>query len=308
MSHFKMFEKYASENFSTSLLAFCMAVCPRFKESIVRLMLARSRNLMIKDLRIDELAREYPITLDDATRKRPDLLVRGIADQMGFVVLLEAKIDVEFSPMQLSYYRSWLDSQPEHKDWKLLVTLTKRKYDPNELVDAQLLWAELIPEIAKVESENHSQFERSFWHELRLHVEDTMRTFTGFTTGYSDVLKLMQEVDMFLTEILSRLPIKKSVDYWQKERAAYYLPELKAIVGFYWWQKDFWREPYPNQFCVWKDGEKQPRPIVSPDNHPITLGEIIRNTNDPATSEEYILRITKQIARLCGVKTSSKGA
>jgi hypothetical protein len=67
-------------------------------------------------------------------------------------------------------------------------------------------------------------------------------------------------------------------------------------------------EIQPNQFCIWKDGEKQPIPVLSPENRPVTLEEIVRNTNDPATRDQYISSLAARIRVLCGVEGIGKVA
>lgn len=64
-----------------------------------------------------------------------------------------------------------------------------------------------------------------------------MATFQGFTLGFASVHRLMQEIDLFLDAVLGKLGItRRNVD-WKADRAAYWLPNEEATVGFYWWQK-----------------------------------------------------------------------
>jgi hypothetical protein len=74
------------------------------------------------------------------------------------------------------------------------------------------------------------------------------------------------------TGISERLHAEIASARWRQNRAAYYLPELKATIGFYWWNKDFWRESEPNRFCVWVDGQKDRLALAS-------LKDIMEKTN-----------------------------
>lgn len=300
MSDFDLFERHASENFSTSLLAFSMKLSPLFGELVVRRIFERSPIGPVRTVRIDDIEREYPITLQDSLRKRPDLVLRGLADETPFVVAVEAKKNAEFGPTQLKDYRGWLDSEPQNLK-KLLVILTKRKYHwRNEPFkpDAELCWSALRELISEVQAQPHSDFEGRYWEQLRMHVEDTMRTFEGFKTGTCDVHGLMQDVDLFLRRLFEEMKVTCDSG-WRDYYAAYYAPELSARIGFYWWRNDFWQEPNPNQFCVWRDCEKEPTPMQQ------SLEEIARKTQDPAERDQYISALADRVLKLCGKETTA---
>jgi hypothetical protein len=294
MGDFDLFERHASENFSTSLLAFSMKLSPQFGELLIRRIFECSTIGPVKTLRIDGIEREYPITVQDSLHKRPDLVLRGLVDGTAFVMVVEVKKNADFGPTQLKDYRDWLDSEPQNLK-KLLVTLTKRKYQwQNEPFkpDAELRWSALRDLISQVQPQVHSDFEGRYWEQLRLHVEDTMRTFEGFSTGSCDVHALMQDVDLFLRRLFEEMKVT-CLSGWRDYYAAYYAPELSARIGFYWWQNDFWHEPKPNHLCVWKDGEKEP--ILTGEG----LEEVVRNTQDPATREQYISGLAERVLKLC---------
>jgi hypothetical protein len=282
MSEFDLFERHTSENFSTSLLAFSMKLSHQFRELVARRIFERSPIGSVKTLRVDEIEREYPIALGEGLRKRPDMVLRGLADKATFVVVVEAKKNADFGPTQLKNYREWLELQPQKL--KLLAILTKRKYhwqNGSLKPDAELRWVELRDLISAIQSQAHPDFERGYWEHFRLHVENTMRTFGGFKTGSCDVHAWMQDVDLFLQRLFEEMKVTWTGG-WQDYRAACYVPELSATIGFYWWQNDFWHEPKPNQFCVWKDGEKEPIPMRE------SLEEVVQNTQDPAKRDQYI--------------------
>lgn len=295
MSDFRLFEHCRNENFSTALLAFSMRASPQFAVLVSRFLLQKALCLQPQTLSVEEIDRDYPIRLKHwESSKRVDLLIVACADDKRFLILIEAKITAMFGPNQLQDYRAWLNSQ--QADVKVLTTLTRYSYDGDVLTDASVRWTDFQPYISRMQADAASDFERLYWKNLGLHMEDTMRVFTGFTSGHCDVLTLLQEVDLFLAEILERLHVTKTVDYWQKERAAYYVPELKTTIGFYWWQKDFWREPEPNRFCVWVDGQKDRQALAS-------LDEIVKNTNSsvPEDSRDaYISKLVDQIRSVCG--------
>jgi hypothetical protein len=303
MGNFDLFERHASENFSTALLVFSMKLSPRFGELVVRQIFENrfptgASIEPVITVRVDEIEREYSIALPDSAQKRPDMIVRGLADRTDFVAIVEAKINADFGPTQLSDYRKWLCGEPQ--ETKLLVVLTKRKYHwQNEYVrpDAELRWSELRSLISDVQLQPHSEFEERYWEQFRLHVEDTMRTFEGFKAESCNVHALMQDVDLFLQRLFEELQVTCTRG-WRDYYAAYYAPELSSTIGFFWWRSDFWYEPQPNQFCVWKDGEKEPTPMRE------SLEEVARNTQDPATRDQYISDLAGRVLKLCGKGTT----
>jgi hypothetical protein len=289
---FDLFERHASENFSTSLLALSMKLSPRFGELVIRQIFGKLGIGAAKAIRIERVERECPIALGDDSRKRLDMMVEGLADGERFVVAVEAKINADFGPTQLRDYREWADGQRAH-----LVILTKRKYywqDKSIRPHAELRWSDLRPLISEVQSQLQSDFEKYYWEQFRLHVEDTMRTFEGFKSSGCDVYALMQDVDLFLLRLFEEMKVTCK-DEWKGSCAAYYARELAATIGFYWWRSsDFWHESQPNQFCVWKDGDEEPVPIGE------SFEDIVRNTQDPSKRDQYISQLADRILTLCG--------
>jgi hypothetical protein len=125
-----------------------------------------------------------------------------------------------------------------------------------------------------------------------------MQTFEGFKTGSCDVHALMRDVDLFLLRLLEEMKVtyKERWKYWC---AAYYVPELAATIGFYWWRGPSWREPKPNHFCILKEGEKEPIPIGE------SLEDVVRNTQNPAKRDQYIAELAARVLTCCGKRAES---
>jgi len=295
MSYFTLFDQCTDENFSTALLAFSMKSSQRFAQLVVRLILGIGTG-QATALIIEKIEREYSILLEEGQRKRLDLVVRGRIDTKTFVAVVEAKLESGFSANQLTTYREWLDTQPERV--KRLVILTRHRYNGQSLPhDSELQWTELLPLISQIQSQPQSDFEQSYWKQVRQHFEETMPTFEGFKDGACNVHSFMQCTDLFLDCVLKELGITKARSDWHDLCAAYYIEELSATIGFWWWRhQNFRNEPQPNQFCVWRNGDKQSMPLAS-------LEEIVRSTDNPETRDQYIASLADRIRELCPVKT-----
>jgi hypothetical protein len=299
MGDFNFFERCKSENFSTALLAFSMRRSPEFCDKIVR-KLAPCEWGDIAHLEIEQIEPQHTIEVAGSSMKRPDLVIIGKADSKEFIVALEVKIGQDFGEGQLKNYRTWLLEQ--RKPLTALATLTCRQYNWRDgdaaKPNAALRWIDLPPLIAKMESHSGSDFERSYWKHFRIYVEGIMRSFEGFTSGVFDVHGLMQEIDLFLRRLFEELGVKGG-GRWEAAFSGYDVPELAAKVGFYWWHGDFWDEQHPNELCIKKIGEKEPIFLDS-------LKEIITETNDPATRDDYIKGLARQIRETCMVKTEAE--
>jgi hypothetical protein len=137
-----------------------------------------------------------------------------------------------------------------------------------------------------------SAFEKRFWGHLAQHLEGIMATFNGFSADFSDVHRLMQEVDLLLVTPFRNMGIPKWYSYWNADRAAYWLPDRRATVGFWWWKR-FGDPVCQNALMVWRDGKPEGRLVWS-------LQEIIEKANrarQEGQLGDFINELTKQVER-----------
>lgn len=292
MSDFKLFETWYHENFSSSLLAFAMRQSPDFSQRVMNLLWTKSGNAS-GQIAIRNIEREYPIDVSDSkSRRRADIYVQAEIDGKSVLCLIEAKIQSREQERQLINYRSWLEA--EKADAKILATLSKYPVAWSAKPDVELRWADLTPLVARMSAHaKPDSFEEKFWSQFREHLEEVMATFEGFTLGFSNVHRLMQEIDLFLHAVLDKAGVTKIFDDWKADRAAYWLPSEEATVGFYWWEK--WRDPsHENTLFVIRS---------KPEERKIPIGRLQEIVAQCAAAkqhgwlDEYVAKIAAEFAR-----------
>jgi hypothetical protein len=288
MSDFKLFETWYHENFSSSLLAFAMRQSQDFSHGVMNLLCPK---FATADVLIREVEREYPIDISDSKRqRRADVYVEAAVDGRSLLCLIEAKIQSGEQEQQLADYRTWLEEQVA--DIKLLATLSKYPIAWSAKPDVELRWADLTPLVAQMqEHARDGSFENNFWSQFRNHLEEIMATFQGFTLGFASVHRLMQEIDLFLDAVLGKVGVtRRNVD-WKADRAAYWLPNEEATVGFYWWQK--WEDPSSEDtlLVVKRKPQEKRIPIAS-------LQEVVAQcavAKQYGSLDQYLAKIASQI-------------
>jgi hypothetical protein len=270
MNDFDLFERHYTENFSTALLVFAARQSADFARRLLSLILHKTNCPGAEKAAVESVERDLPIQLDGTPAARfPDICIRGEADGNGLIVLVEAKIGSGEGLDQLRDYRKWLDLQIY--PLKKLVTLTRDPLAASTKSDGALLWSELVPLAGEMQTTAASEFERGFWRNFKEHLKAIMYTFDGFSAGFADVRSLMQEVDLLLVSLFRKMGLTKWNSNWRADRAAYWLPERRATVGFWWWKR--WGDANgENALVVWKDGKPAGR-IVS------TFQEVVANAN-----------------------------
>ncbi len=277
MSDFNLFENSGSENFATALVVVACRFSPGFASRFLRLILGKCSIPVTSGCSVKAIERNYLIKIPNRPSPRiPDIFIHAEVNGTPCTILVEVKISASEQLEQLADYRKWLNEQPP--GLKLLVTLTTHSMVWSEQPNGQIIWTDLRPELIHMHQRAASDnllFEKAFWQQFIEYLEQIMRTFDGFTSDFADVHGLMIQVELFLSSLLGAMKVQKSIDAWNKDRAAYYLPDLHLTVGFYWWyQKGWWErvKGQENMLVVWKDGEKDWRPIAS-------LEQIIRESN-----------------------------
>jgi hypothetical protein len=259
MSDFRLFETWRTENFSSSLLAFAMRQSPEFLESVLKLMREKCGRPQAERITVHDIEREYQIDIPDSTarrRRRPDIYLQAEIDGKPLICLIEAKIESKELEDQLVDDRLWLDGQASREIDTILASVTKYRYALSAKPDVELRWSDFAPLVERIISQTKPKsFEHGFWIQFSEHLESIMPTFNGFTSGFSDVHRLMQEVDAFVLEVLDRIGSEKNFKNWEVYQFGYWLPVELAFVGFYWWDKGVFDRPSDrnNVFCVRKD-------------------------------------------------------
>jgi hypothetical protein len=263
MSDFRLFETWYDENFCSSLLAFAMRQSPDFALRIIDLLWTKSGKSPARQITVRDIEREYPIEVAGSrSPRRADICIEADVDGRSLLSLVEAKIQSGEQQRQLIDDRSWLEDQKA--DERILATLSKYPVAWSAKPDVELRWADVTPLVAQTrERAKPDSFEERFWCQFREHLEEIMATFEGFTLGFSNVHRLMQEIVLFLQTVLDKAGVTKLYDDWKADRIAYWLPNEQASVGFYWWEK--WRDPsHENTLFVIKyKPEKREIPIAS---------------------------------------------
>ncbi len=292
MSDFKLFETWYHENFSSSLLAFAVRQSPNFSRRVFALLCPKISDPSA-EITIRKIEREYPFEVSESKRRRrADIYIEAAVDGKSLLCLIEAKIQSGEQERQLIDDRTWLESQVA--DEKILATISKYPIAWSAKPDVELRWADLAPLVMQMEEySSPGSFEKSFWSQFRDHLGEVMATFQGFSLGFWNVHRLMQEIDLFLHAVLDEIGATKLYDDWRKDRAAYWLPNERATVGFYWWEN--WGDPSSeNTLLVLRDKPDKKRiPIAS-------LQEIVTEcaaAKQHGGLDQYIAKIASQIRK-----------
>ena len=235
MGNFRVFDGHDTENFASALLVLAMRQSKEFARKFLNLVLRKSNAPPIEDSAPIELEVERNRTIYRGhwtASRYPDISIEAKVNNNSYLVLVEAKIGALEQPGQIPAYLEWLDS--EHRTTKLLATLTTSERKWQAKPHCRLFWREVEYEVQRMVSQAQSDFERSFWQQLKKYVEGVMQTFTGFSASFSDIHGLMRDVDLFLLDLLRAMALEKWNSSWNADRAAYWVPSLRATIGFYW--------------------------------------------------------------------------
>ncbi len=101
----------------------------------------------------------------------------------------------------------------------------------------------------------------------------------------------MQEVDLFLHSLLDKVGVLQVNNDWKGDRAAYWLPNEEATVGFYWWEK--WRDPsHENTLCVIQYKPEKRRMPTASLQEIVTASAVAKQQN---RLDDYVTNIADQV-------------
>jgi hypothetical protein len=292
MSDFQLFERHYTENFSTALVVFAARQSPDFAGKLLKLILNKAGYPEGEKYAVESIVRNFPIQIDATAAARfPDISIKGKVDGEACIVLVEAKIGAGEGLDQLGDDLIWLGKQKTDYPIAKLASLTRDPLATRVRVDAALTWSDLVPLARQIAVGATSQFEKRFWSHLAQHLEAIMSTFKGFSTDFSDVHQLMQEVDLLLISLFRNMGVTYR-PYWYAQCVAYWLPERKVTVGFWWWKR-FGDPDRQNALIVWRDGKPEGRLVSS-------LQEVIEKANrarQQGQLADFINDLKRQVER-----------
>lgn len=244
MSGFEIFDNHHHENFAAGVVAFAINHSEDFALDFVNVVLEKAKQPRIHKARIKALREQVISNL-----RRPDLQIEANEDDQQFLILVEAKIGAAEQLNQLADYRKWLDGQ--RAQVKILATLTRTHLKASEKPHAEVFWCDLRGPIKNRIAGACSLFERSFWESFQVFLEETMETFSGFKTAFTNVVDLMHEIDLLLIGIF-RDAMKLETWTPQVMDNGYWIP-LGAVVGFQWRETNGFGKDQLGKLLVWRD-------------------------------------------------------
>ena len=288
-SDFRVFEACDRENFVTGLLVYALRSSPAFATEFLNRVYKPSGVGVSHKFSVHP---QYSIEIAGGSR-RPDIAIEIKDASTSSWCLIEAKISHHEGLNQLKDYHDWLSLHggPAAR----LVTLTRDYHVWSHAPDTSLRWRDLLPLLTVAETRANGPFERHFWRHFGLLLEEVMPTFERFSQDPIDMLKFFKELDLFLSTLIRSMNVANYQRDWRDSRASYWIPELKAGVGFWWWQGDWNASSTNNVLAVLRQGEAIPRPVRS-------LKEVIGESEAARRADqlpEYFDALANEVRRAC---------